>query len=685
MAKVERSQVIREYEDLVRGVAGKDGQPTYYFLVASAAFSDGRGDLFVAAGLGRALAARGCGVVLVDKPDWYTERPAGSIVVSMVADTDIRRIPGKCTVIAWIRNRTDEWLASPAFDLYDGVLTSSELSRREVERTFDGPTDVCRIGFDPDLFYPDGDVRDIRVATTANHWGSDRGVHVSMRALAAVGTDVAWYGIDRSNDPVLAGINRGALEFFDVAAIYRRSMVTIDDLHDVSIGYGNLNSRIFEALACGSLVVTNSALGLAEAGLEGVPVYRSADDLVQIVSAAATGAYDQTLEELIDNVRTNHSFEVRAVVFEEFGRRTLDEHARRSSRPTLHVYPDYSSTNPFQTLLYQEARKRGTVAPVIDIFNVPIARDPGGELTGHTLHLHWLNGVVQPGADLYEAFYRLGRFQDMIRAVKERGARIVWTVHNAMPHEVTYYFVERELYEFVAEEADVIHVMSVETAAATADLYPLPPEKTVVVEHPSFADAYPQMFDRPMARRRLGVHDDEISFLFFGAIRDYKGIPRLLDAFEIVSDSDARMRLDVAGGLGRTTTRGLAERMAAMGRVFPHIGFVDPADVQKYLVAADIFVLPYDNILNSGTAMLAATFGLPVVAPRLGQLKELEGEDWIEFFEPGSHESLAQAMERSAGTLRNDGARSAALSFAQQRDPETVARRFALDILGWES
>jgi glycosyltransferase involved in cell wall biosynthesis len=680
---VTAAPVVSEYEALVGGVAprGSEGLE-FVFLVATDDFSHGRGDLFVAAGLARALVARGHGASLAGPSRWYEPREPGAVVVVMVADTDVRRIPAGPVVVAWVRNRTDDWVASRGLNLYDAVIASSELSRREIARVFDGPTGVCRIGFDPDVFFDDGRRRSVAAVTTANHWGGHRVVHEALLHLADRGLSVEWYGVDRSGKEPLSRIHRGVRAFFDVPDAYRSARVTVDDLQDVSLAYGNLNSRLFEALACGSLVVTNSALGLAEAGLEGVPVYRSVDELESFIERAEAGEFDALAKDLQERVLREHSFAHRAEDFEALVREALTAHATRQRRTVVSFFPDYTSTNPYQDLLYAALPEHGGVAvPSVDIFNNPVARQTGESLEGNVLHLHWLNGIVQPGKSLQEAFYRLDRFKAEMTALVERGVRIVWTVHNTLAHELTYRFLEIELSAFVAEIADVVHVMTAETLRETADLFHIPPEKVVLVEHPSFEGCYPQLLDRRAARDRLGINDDDVSLLFFGGIRPYKGVPLLLDGFENAAASDARLRLHVAGGLGATMDRSVVERMATMDRVDPHVGFVDQAEVHQFLLAADVLVLPYESILNSGSLMLATTFGLPVIAPRLGRLTELEGSEFVEFFEVGSADDLARSMCRAASTLTKKPARAAARAFADDRNPREIARDFALHLL----
>lgn len=673
--------VTADYAALVAGVERTvDHGLNFDFLVSSVDFSHGRGDLFVAAGLGRALVANGHGVRLSDKHEWYRLREERTVVVVMVADADVRLIPAGPTVIAWIRNRTTDWLRTPGLALFDAVISSSDISRREVLREFDGPTGVCRIGFDPDLFYDDGVERTVAAVSTANHWGGHRVVHEALLHLSERDVPVDWYGINRSGRNALAEVHRGELSYVEVPAVYRAARVTVDDMQDSSLDHGHLNSRLFEALACGSLVVVNSGLGLAEAGLGGVPVYRSAEQLEALIERAAAGEYDTLTKDLCQRVVREHSFAHRAETFEDLVRQAVTARAERASRTVVNFFPDYSHTNPFQKLLYGSVQEHDMVAvPAYDALTQPVAGDghDGRSLEGQVLHLHWLNGIVQPGSDLGEAVERLDRFKRVLTDLSSRGAQIIWTVHNTLAHELTYRFLEIELSEFVARIADVVHVMTPATLTETRDLYEIPPEKVVLVEHPSYDACYPQPLDRPTARARLSLNDDDVSVLFFGGIRPYKGVPLLLDAFEIAAAADARLRLDVAGGLGNTMDRTIVDRMEKQERVVPHVGFVDHAEVHQFLLAADFLVLPYEGILNSGSLMLSTTFGLPVVVPRLGQLRELEGAGFVEFFESGSAESLATAIQRAVVTLRRPASRSAARAHADTRRPGRVSAEFA--------
>ena len=667
--------VAAGYRELVSGVPAQGAAPSYAFLVSSALFEEGRGDLFVAAGLASALVRRGAGARLVPASEWYEERPPGTVVVGMVADVDARRIPGRVVLLAWIRNRVRDWVNAPGFGLFDAVLASSEIAAREVRRHYGGPVETCPIGFDPALFYPTDAARDIAAVSTANHWGTERDVH---RVLRELGPTVHWYGVDRSRDPGLGELNRGVLDFFQIPAVYRRAVVTIDDTLPNSVGWGTLNSRLFEALACGSLIATNTGVGLHDLGLEMVPVYRDADELTGIIERAVGGEYDDVLAECRSVVRTRHSFERRVVVFEEVVQRAT---TRASTRSIIDYYPDYT-TNPYQALMYSALDGIAELAvPVADILDAPIARDLGGRLDERVLHLHWVNPVAQHSPSLDVAVRRVARFKATMLELKARGITLVWTVHNAMPHELHHYFLELEVCQFLAREADIVHVMSAATPDIVADLYEIPADKIVQIDHPAYDDVYPTTLDRASARLRLGLSDVQLSYMFLGAIRDYKGVPLLLDAFGSCAAADARLRLDVIGQVGGAVQRRLRDRLVDSPQTRMHLGRAADWQLQEYLCAADVMVFPYTRVLNSGSVLLALTYGVPIIIPALDALGELARKEFVETFVAEDPRSLAAAIERSTRTLVNDQARAAALAYAQSRSRQAISKDFRREVL----
>ena len=98
-------------------------------------------------------------------------------------------------------------------------------------------------------------------------------------------------------------------------------------------------------------------------------------------------------------------------------------------------------------------------------------------------------------------------------------------------------------------------------------------------------------------------------------------------------------------------------------------------DLQRYLNAADIAVLPYRRSLNSGVLLLAMSFGLPAIVPALSSTREVITEDFAVTFDPGHSDDLLRAM-RTSDRLLNPAARAAARARAEAFNANTLSAHF---------
>jgi len=179
-------------------------------------------------------------------------------------------------------------------------------------------------------------------------------------------------------------------------------------------------------------------------------------------------------------------------------------------------------------------------------------------------------------------------------------------------------------------------------------------EKAVTVIRFPINNASPDTELTPAeAKRRLGLRDDEKTILFFGRVRPYKGIEYLLDAFRLLlADKQANYRLIVAGELIKGYEEYLQEIQSTVrrgfdqGRVILRVQFIPDDEVEVYLKAADVLVLPYKEIFQSGVLFLAYAFGLPVVATDVGSFREEIVEGSTGFLcKPGDPAEMARAIE----------------------------------------
>jgi glycosyltransferase involved in cell wall biosynthesis len=151
-----------------------------------------------------------------------------------------------------------------------------------------------------------------------------------------------------------------------------------------------------------------------------------------------------------------------------------------------------------------------------------------------------------------------------------------------------------------------------------------------------FRGIYPDRISREEARAGCGVPDDAAVVTFLGLLRPYKNVPHLVRTVRALPPERNPILL-VAGYPLDPSLEGEIER-AAEGdhRVRLTLRRVPDEDVQRYLRAADLVVLPFTDITNSGSALLALSFDRPILVPRrgaMGELQALVGTDWVQTYE----------------------------------------------------
>jgi D-inositol-3-phosphate glycosyltransferase len=154
------------------------------------------------------------------------------------------------------------------------------------------------------------------------------------------------------------------------------------------------------------------------------------------------------------------------------------------------------------------------------------------------------------------------------------------------------------------------------------------------------------------ARQRLGIRQDEKAILFFGAITPYKGIEYLVDAFKQVLPRHDDYRLIIAGrpnnceSYWRAIVDSSREGVEG-GRILLKGEYISDDETEVYFKAADVLVLPYRHVYQSGVLCLGYSFGVPILAADVGSLKDeiIEGRTGF-VFKPEDRVDLAKAIER---------------------------------------
>ena len=259
------------------------------------------------------------------------------------------------------------------------------------------------------------------------------------------------------------------------------------------------------------------------------------------------------------------------------------------------------------------------------------------------LHILWNNKVEIFDRTILMLYYKLV------------GKKIALTAHNVNQarRDAIDSWLNRATLRIQYQLCDHIFVHTQKMKDELSQDFDVAEKVVTVIRHP-VNDAFPDTELTPAeAKRRLGLKDDEKAILFFGRIRPYKGIEYLLDAFRLLSaDEQANYRLIVAGEPKKGSEDYLHQIQESVQRDFKQrqvilrIQFIPDEEMEVYLKGADVLVLPYKEIFQSGVLFLAYSFGLPVVATDVGSFREEIVEGSTGFLcRPDDPADLAKAIE----------------------------------------
>jgi glycosyltransferase involved in cell wall biosynthesis len=249
-------------------------------------------------------------------------------------------------------------------------------------------------------------------------------------------------------------------------------------------------------------------------------------------------------------------------------------------------------------------------------------------------HLHWPDDFLSYPSPITALVYVVAELVLMALA-RQRGTRVVWTIHDLGPHESPHPWLERLFWPLFLPMVDGFITLSEHARQDALDRFPiLRSVPGTVVPHGHYRPAYPDPMTKEAARGEWRLPPEGPTAVFIGRIRPYKNVVPLVRTFRQL-DTDAHLL--VAGNPSDDT---LADhiRTAAEGaeRIHLALRFIPEKRLPSVVAAADLVVLPYEDILHSGSALLALSFNRPVLVPAQGAMGELQsevGEEWVYTYE----------------------------------------------------
>ena len=219
--------------------------------------------------------------------------------------------------------------------------------------------------------------------------------------------------------------------------------------------------------------------------------------------------------------------------------------------------------------------------------------------------------------------------------------RVIPIIDNILPHERHWFDRPLGLYftgschAFITMSKDVMNDLDRFDNKKPRQYYP----------HPLY-DNYGAILSKESACQRLGLDPDWTYFLFFGFIREYKGLDLLLQAFAHPGFAHHKVKLLVAGEFYTSPDPYLKiiEQHPYKDRIILHDRFIADSEVNLYFSAADLVVQPYKSATQSGVSQIAVYFEKPVVLTDVGGLAEQIPDGKAGRVVQPSSDEIAQAM-----------------------------------------
>lgn len=201
-----------------------------------------------------------------------------------------------------------------------------------------------------------------------------------------------------------------------------------------------------------------------------------------------------------------------------------------------------------------------------------------------------------------------------------RHCKVVSILDNVIPHEP--HFFDSPLTKYFLQGSTGSVTLC---EAVSKDLLALNPKaRYTVIQHPLYSH-FGARKERTAAEKKLGLAPGKKNILFFGLIREYKGLDILLEAFGKLGDD---YQLLIAGEPYGSFERyqKIIDTLPGKDRIMKDLRYIKDSEVSDYFSAADVAVLPYRSATQSGISSVSYHFEVPMIVTDVGGLRETIGD-----------------------------------------------------------
>ncbi len=249
------------------------------------------------------------------------------------------------------------------------------------------------------------------------------------------------------------------------------------------------------------------------------------------------------------------------------------------------------------------------------------------------VHMHWPENIF-----LVNSYIRMLRnllfFFFLFSFLKIAKKKIIWTVHNFKPHENKYPAASKIVHNILLNRIDAYICLTKYSANELEQkLAPDKKNKIYVVSHPLYKEFYKNETTKSQSLKKFNISENKFVFLFIGQVRSYKNVISLIKAFKAANIKDAL--LIIAGKVHDEVKEEIINVTKGVESIMLFPEFINDNDLQYFYNVCDLVVVPYKNVLNSGTAFLNLTFNKPMLVPNAGaflELREMVGHKAIHIY-----------------------------------------------------
>ena len=341
----------------------------------------------------------------------------------------------------------------------------------------------------------------------------------------------------------------------------------------------------------------------------------------------------------------------------------------KMSKPVIIFAAYIGNDNPYFLQLSKYLKKNThLVIPNLKGY-MPFLRAKHKHPKSSVIHLHWLTSTWMSPIFIRSIAKSLQLWFELF-LLKVLNTKIIWTIHNLHHHEKKQPLLEKLNQRIVWLLADQIVVHSQQAKKSVIKQFGK--KAFSVIPHSSYLESYPNTITKTEAKQTLALKKKEKVILFFGTIRPYKGVELLIESFKQMNQSNTV--LVIAGWVSAEYKKTILKSIGNHHSIHFFPGKIPPNEVQTYFKASDIVVLPFKDVLNSGSLLLAFSFAKPVIATNLGVVSDLLSSKGGFLYDPKKYSLeyyLKKAIKLPASDLDKMGTHN--VHIAQRLNPKKEA------------